>query len=366
MIRFFIILNIFPLLIFSKLDDKWINIFTWESYVTKYDLIMVNKLLNKQGYHYRVRLIKPWAEGPEQMFDIIRRKNVDISFLTLNYIKMQEKKLEKLIQPIEINSPRLKNYKFLNKNLIKLKMGMIKSKILYIPWGGGVYGIWANKNKIKDEDLPTSLVDLLDKRWHKKISLTRGQIQPNIALVMLMLKLPPFYLNDISSDRKKLLHESRHDGEIQSKLNKLYNQVKLFWSDTPKFDKSLLLVASYGPGVFSENAQGANWQLIKFKEGNTIWLDTINFHKKLSGAKLEAAEIFANYFISKAVQARITTELGMIPASTLVSNSSLLNHDSNFFWPPYSKQADNIMNWMSYIAMKNRKRDNSSEPPDYP
>ncbi|EDQ02269.1 hypothetical protein [Shewanella benthica] len=45
------------------------------------------------------------------------------------------------------------------------------------------------------------------------------------------------------------------------------------------------------------------------------WLDTINFVKGLEGRKLEAAQIFANYFIGKQVQTRVSQELSMVPVS---------------------------------------------------
>jgi len=106
------------------------------------EVTAVNKLLTKKGYNYKVEVIKPWAEGPEQMYDVLRSGKADISFLTLNYIKMQQSRTAKLLQPINIGSPRLTNYKYLLKSLTDIGIGMDGNKHLYIPWGGGAYGIW--------------------------------------------------------------------------------------------------------------------------------------------------------------------------------------------------------------------------------
>ena len=97
--------------------------------------------------------------------------------------------------------------------------------------------------------------------------------------------------------------------------------------------------------------------MFNFKEGNTVWMDTINFHKNLTGRKLEAAEIFANYFIGDKVQKRVVNDLGMISASLKYQSAS----DKGFFvpdmfWPPYQRTADNIMFIMSKNAIKQMKQ----------
>ncbi len=122
-----------------------LRVFTWDGYVTDNDVQAVNKLLDEAGYSdIRAKVISPFAEGPEQMFKVIRKGSADISFLTLNYIKMQDNKIAKLLQPINTKSPRLTNYSKLSKRLTQIPMGMMNGKPLYIPWGGGAYGIWAN------------------------------------------------------------------------------------------------------------------------------------------------------------------------------------------------------------------------------
>ena len=86
-------------------------------------------------------------------------------------------------------------------------------------------------------------------------------------------------------------------------------------------------------------------------------LRTINFHKGLKGKKLEAAEIFLNYFIGKEVQDRVVRGLGMVSASTLMTENVFMNENPDFFeekmfWPPYDVRADNIMLKVSNQAMK--------------
>ena len=58
-----------------------IRVFTWEGYVEPGEVNAVNTLLKEKGYsEFTVEVIKPWAEGPEQMFKVLRAGKADISF----------------------------------------------------------------------------------------------------------------------------------------------------------------------------------------------------------------------------------------------------------------------------------------------
>jgi spermidine/putrescine-binding protein len=347
-----------------------LKILTWEGYVQQQDLTNINQKLKDDGYDITAEIIQPFASGPLQMFNMIRQGNADISFLTLNYIKMQDNKLVPLLQPINIDSPRLRNYQELRPELTRISMGMVENKPLYLPFGGGTYGIWANMKRLTPEQLPTSITELWLPQWQGKLSLTSGQIQPNIALVMLAMGLPPYHINDLLNLPKEdtLLFRSRRQainisrGMAQEKLNQLYQQVAYFWETAPTYQDDVLLTASYGIEITQLNAQGGQWQFIKFDEGSTTWLDTINFSIDLEGKRLEAAEIIANYFLSKEVQTRVVSELGMVAVSTLVDTNPMLDANPYFFyeqlfWPPYNKTATNIMQSMSGRAMKKRSED---------
>ncbi|MCO8146808.1 extracellular solute-binding protein [Rhodovulum tesquicola] len=332
-----------------------LNVFTWDGYVQPEDVAEVNAILKAQGYDIEVKVIDTLAEGPQQMYDTLRTGTVDIAFLTLNYINMEGIPTANLLQPIDTDSPRLPNYRHLSGSLTRIGMGMDGDDVLYIPWGGGAYGIWANMDKI--DTPPARVADLLDPQWKGKLSLTLGQVQPNIALALLAAGKPPFDVNDVSGDRAALQAYSDPNGELQGMVTALYAQVGHFWDTGPEFRDDLLLVASYGPGASAHNAEGNNWQMVRFEEGSTVWLDTINFARHLNGEKLEAAEIFANHFIGKDVQERVVNGLGMVAASTLVDANPLIEanpdfYDESMFWPPYTKAANNLMELISKRALQ--------------
>ena len=102
-----------------------LKVLTWDGYVLPEDVKAVNVLLKEKGYDVQVKVISPWAEGPEQMYKLLRGNKADISFLTLNYIKMQAGKTARLLQGINVGSPRLSNYQYLSDSLTKITMGML-------------------------------------------------------------------------------------------------------------------------------------------------------------------------------------------------------------------------------------------------
>jgi len=341
-------------------ESDMIKILTWNGYVTADDTREVNKILKKEGYNYEVEVINPYADNPEQMFDIVRKGQCDITFFTLFFIKLQNEKITNLLQTINVDSPRLKNYKNLLENLKNIPMGLDKkNKPYYIPFGGGAYGFWVDTNKVKKEDIPESINDFLENKWQGKFSLNISQPYYNVALASMANGLSPFELNNLvlNGKKEKAIKFLNTENEVMKSLIALYSNSGDFWESTPKFKENLQLVTSWGPEMIKANEKGGKWKLINLKEGNLVWLDTINFVKSLSGKKLEAAEIFANYMIGKKVQNRVVKELSMVAVSNLVESNPMLDNNSKFFnsklfVPPFEKEAEDIIKQMSKMALK--------------
>jgi len=349
----------FLLLSFQTIAIEKLRIFTWEGYILPEDIIAINKILIKKKYNFQAEVISTKAEDADQMFSVIRKKQCDVTFLTLFFIKMHGEKTSRLLQPINIHSPRLSNYKNLDPNLTNLSMGMKNNKPLYIPWGGGIYGFFVNADVVKAEDFPSSVNELWLEKWKNRFSLNQGQFWYNVGLSLQALNYHPFHLEQLATnnDRAALKVLTSKQGKVSTKLNQLYQNAGNFWQSSTKFSQGLDIVSSWGPEIEKENSKGANWQLINFKEGHLAWLDTINFVRGLSGKKLEAAEIVANYFINKTAQQRITNELSMLPAAINVENRGLLEiypnlFNSGLFVPPYSELSYSIMKQMVTRAEK--------------
>lgn len=329
-------------------SKKPLRILTWEGYITEGELLEINQILENQGYNYEAQVISPYSEGAEQMFTQIRAHRVDIAFLTLFFIKMDLKQTSKLLQPININSPRLSNYKHLLPTLTHLPMGLNSSKQpLYIPWGGGTYGFYVDRNKVTADKVPSSIKELWQPQWKGKFSLNKSQEWYNIGLSLMSLNMSPFFIYEAVQEGK-LTAINQNKALLEQQLSSLYANAGHFWRTSPEFRKDLHIISSWGPEIARENAKGENWQMIHFKEGQMAWLDTINFTKEVSGKKLEAAEIFANYYIGKKVQSRITQKLSMVAASSEVKPNNILGDPSqifkaNMFVPPYDKLSYDIM-----------------------
>ncbi|SHG75328.1 PotD/PotF family extracellular solute-binding protein [Massilia sp. CF038] len=335
-----------------------LRIFAWQGYVTAQDVAAVNRLLQQRGIDVTVAMSASYAQGPEQMFQVMRQNGADLSFLTVNYIQMQDGRIGRQLQPVDV--ARLKNYRHTLPQLRALPMGMSKGRPLYVPFGGGAYGIWANMDQLKAAQLPRRLHDLLAPQWKHHLALSAGQVQPNVALAYMASGQPPFVLDDlVRQDRRERAKQELVHSEARTFLRALYGQVAQFWYEAPQFPASDWLVASYGPEISERRARGERWRMVQFEEGNTVWLDTMNLHKNVQGAKLAAAYLFMDYMLSNAVQQRVVHSLNMVAVTRTVDNP-LLRENPNFFrsshfWPPYTKLSDNLMRAMSDQAMPKRQ-----------
>ena len=336
-----------------------LRLLTWDGYVTDTDLVHVNKLLQSSGYDIEAKVITPYAEGAEQMFGILRRREADIAFLTLYFIKLQGAKTARLLQPINADSPRLSNYKHLLPDLRTLPMGMEGTSPLYIPFAGGSYGFYVNRKQVAASEVPVSWADLLKPRWQGKYSLNRTQVWYNVAIASMVLGKPPYFINELmeGEGRNAVTSAVAVNGPLAQTLTSLYRNAGDFWDAGPSFPPHLEIISSWGSEMKQANREGGDWRLIKFKEGDLVWLDTINFAKELAGKRLEAAEIVANYFIGKEVQTRVAEELSLVSVSALAAANPVLKADPKFFSkgtfvPPYHTIADNFMTRLSSDALK--------------
>ncbi len=335
-----------------------LRILTWEGYVKKEDIQAVDNILSSKGLPYHVEVIKPFSEGAEQMFDLIRGQYCDVSFLTLFFIKIEKEQTARLLQPINQQSPYLTNYSNLLPSLTQLEMGMDKfQNPLYIPWGGGVYGFYIDYNTVEIQDVPKSVKELWQKKWRGRFSLNKTQSGYNLGLALMSLGKSPFHLYHLiqAGKREEIKTLVHPEGELQLRLNQLYQNAGNLWTSATEFESKLAIVSSWGPEIQAKNKAGGDWQMIQFEEGQMVWLDTINFVKHLKGEKLIAAEIFANYFIGKSVQNRIAKELSMMPAIATESSNSALGqlqelYQEDMFVPPYDEVSYGIIKKMSNMA----------------
>lgn len=352
------------LLLSSSLNLAYepLRILTWEGYIQEQDIKRVDQLLAENKLPFYVEVVKPFAEGAEQMFDLIRGQYCDVSFLTLFFIKIEKEQTLRLLQPINTESVHLDNYPDLLASLTHLDMGLNdQGQPLYIPWGGGVYGFYADHKKLKPTKIPRSVKALWSPEWRGQFSLNKTQAGYNLGLALMSLDKSPFYLYQLiqQNQREEIKALIHPEGALQQQLNLLYQNAGNLWTSTTEFEPELKIVSSWGPEIQAQNRAGGDWRFIDFIEGHMAWLDTINFVKHLKGEKLAAAEIFANYFIGKQVQNRIANELSMVPALVDSAENRVLGqsqqlYQKEMFVPPYDEVSYGIIKKMVNIAEQSR------------
>jgi spermidine/putrescine-binding protein len=175
----------------------------------------------------------------------------------------------------------------------------------------------------------------------------------------------PFHLYHLiqQGSREELKALMHPEGRLQVQLNLLYQNAGNLWTSATEFHPELSIVSSWGPEIQAKNEAGGDWRLIKFEEGQMVWLDTINFVKHLKGEKLAAAEVFANYFIGKKVQDRIADELSMMPALPAANKNSDLGqmqelYQEPMFVPPYDEVTYGIIKKMANVAEQSMLKKN--------
>lgn len=244
------------LLSLNVMAKEPLRILTWEGYIQPKDVKKVDQLLAEQGYPFYIELIKPYADGAEQMFDQIRSQNCDVSFLTLFFIKIEREQTAKLLQPINTSSPRLFNYSKLLPSLTQIDMGLnSKNQPLYIPWGGGAYGFYADHNQLSPEQIPQTVSDLWLDKWRGKFSLNKSQVGYNFGLALMSMGKSPFYLYQLTQQEKhsEIRKLIREEGVLQTCLNTLYQNAGHLWTSVSEFKPGLSIISSWGPEVKSEN-----------------------------------------------------------------------------------------------------------------
>ncbi len=336
-----------------------LKILTWEGYVTDQDVTVLDKQLAYEGYPFHVEIVKPYASGAEQMYSLLRAGDVDITFLTLFFIKMSHQRIQKYLQPIDTTSPRFTHLDSLVPQLTDIAMGKEGNDLFYLPFGGGVYGFFSNDPAVG----ASGDVNML---WRDelqgKFSLNTSQPWYNVGLALMALGKPPFYLNDLILKGKRREAKIFATTKVLPKLTALYRSSGATWSISPSFNDGLSVVSSWGPEIFRQNAQGGSWRKIDFTQGDMVWLDTLNLAAHLEGQKLAAAELVLNYFISPQVQKRVASELSLYPAHPGALPYANIAIDtgsfrSDMFVPPYNFIADNLINTITDEARKQARSD---------
>lgn len=293
-----------------------INLLAWEGYVSQVDVENINTLLKNQGYNYQVELYPQNAENAEQVYYLFRLREVDIGFITLSFFNGHGLNFFKLLQPINIDSPRLTHYPNLVKRFVEAPDGILNEQRYYVPFGLGFYGFYLNRTHYPDLISPTSVSDLFTESYRGLFSLCISQPIYNLAVVLKSLKYPPSILEDMikNGERSEFIKLMNKDSVISNKLQSLYRQAGDFWYESPNLrQQKIAIVSSWGPEIGKSRKAGIQWEKINFSEGDMAWLDTLAISGSIKGRKLEASEIVINYFISSDYQNKLLNDLNIYP-----------------------------------------------------
>jgi spermidine/putrescine transport system substrate-binding protein len=278
----------------------------------------------EQKYGKKVQLSIIDVSEPQEFFDHIRAKNVDIISPAHNIPKSPRWPFLQsgLILPLDLTN--IPNYKNIIPSL-RFSHYVSKQRVVYgVPIVYGYYGLAYNHDLI--QTAPTSWNVLWQPEYHNKFSISADYYEANIYITALSLGYRGNEIYDyqlLSSDPKFL-----------KRLQILANSPARFWYGVDKADDlfGLSFATAWGVSFQELKAKGENFQFSSPKEGTTGWVDhwLVGYSLKNSPFKKKMAEEWINFTLSNEMQVYYLRELGQHPVSRTI-NQFLTKQEINHF-----------------------------------
>ena len=340
-----------------------LRVLEWEGYITSFQKDFEHYAKSKGKDVTLVFSKKPdgtpfFIGSYDDIFDSLRRHDVDVVTPTENYYKSANSKLMRLLLPLELE--RVPNFQSLYPNIQNLNFARDESgKVYGVGLLGGSYALAYNIDKVP---APDSWTVLMSPSAHGKTSLTNEQYEANVYQAALMSGVAPKDVYNIDHFTQTQLAQT---AEI---VTKMVNNAASFWGGMPypKDMVGLSYVTDYWFGVAAANKVGQHWKIATPKEKVTVWLDSVAIAADLADdpEKLEAAYLLLDFMLGPETQAQIYQKFGSVIVSpggkkrlppdqqAMLPGGDFF--DETYFWQPLSLRTRNAFKVMWDEAIKAR------------
>ncbi len=189
----------------------------WEGYAPKKHVEDFEREIEAK-YHRKVKLEVSFAEGPDDFFNPVRNKNIDVITVSHHTIKDERYNyiIKKLILPIDLKE--IPNYSNLITEFKNADFHISDGKIYGVPVANGPYGLAYNTEKLKQA--PQSWKIFWDPAYKNKYIIGANEYLYNINITALVLGYPK---NSISS------FDALNNKAFNEKLRELAVNAHSFW-----------------------------------------------------------------------------------------------------------------------------------------
>ena len=302
------LVSLIALLLSATARAEELRILAYEGYVTQAMANEFTAAMEAKGLDVTVKI--DHISDPQEIFDALRYKSVDIVTPTHNVYKSEKWRLiaNKLLLPIDV--ARLPNYRHLVPMMKQLEYLSEDDKTYGVPYTFGSYGLAYNAALL--DKAPTSWNALFDPKFSGQYAVSSDYHEANIYVAALASGVP--------RDKIGNVEDLFAFPEVQAKLNYLATNAKVLWKgvDTAQDLKGLTMAASWGFALPALNRQGESWKMAKPREGVTGWIDSFSIAAEVAKTpqRQVLAEEVLNYVISQKVQVNnVVRGLGSFPVS---------------------------------------------------
>ncbi|MBF0100383.1 MAG: extracellular solute-binding protein [Desulfobacterales bacterium] len=332
-----LLIFIIQFFILSSISAEELRILCWEGYAAPEYTQEFEKLI-KEKYKIDLKVSVKNVSDPQEFFDGIRTKKVDIISPAQNIPKSSRWRFIETNLVLPINLDNLPNYKDIIPALQKAEYISKDGNVYGVPYIYGPYGLAYNTNIVKEE--PKSWNIFWDPQYAGKYSLSSDYHEANIyitALAMGLKKDEIFSYNKLNTP------------DFKNKLNILGKNVKSFWIGVDKADdlQGLAIATAWGFAFPELKKRGEVWKMAQPQEGATGWVDNfmIGYSLKDNTQMKRIAEEWLNFAISPEIQLKAARNLSCFPVNLTVKDKVSAEEAKELHLdnPNYFK--DNLILW---------------------